>query len=83
MKMDIERAINEFGLDDLSADHSSRVRQIQFLVSLIAQEIVDRLELELLERKCVQDWDRGFRAGLTHALNQLEEFYGLVHPEVK
>ena len=53
------------------------------LMNLVVKEFADRLELELVEMRCHDNWDQGFRAGLTHALNRLEEFYGVVHPEVK
>ena len=55
----------------------------QVLMNLVVREFADRLELELVEMRCHDNWDQGFRAGLTHALNRLEEFYGVVHPEVK
>lgn len=64
-------------------EHQATVRELHYLVSDIAGELANRLDLELREIRCRDDWDRGFRAGLTHALNQLEEFYGIVHPEVK
>jgi len=55
----------------------------QLLADLIVREFADHLELELVELRCHDNWDVGFRAGLTHALNRLEKFYGVVHPEVK
>ena len=55
----------------------------QLLADLIVQSFADHLELELTTMRCHDNWDQGFRAGLTHALNRLEEFYGVAHPEVK
>lgn len=55
----------------------------QVLADLIVQSFADHLELELATLRCRDDWDQGFCAGLTHALNELEKFYGVVHPEVK
>lgn len=53
------------------------------LMNLVVREFADHLELELATLRCHDNWDMGFRAGLTHALNELEKFYGVVHPEVK
>jgi hypothetical protein len=55
----------------------------QLLADLIVQSFADHLELELATMRCHDNWDVGFRAGMTHALNRLEEFYGVAHPEVK
>jgi hypothetical protein len=55
----------------------------QLLADLVVQDFADHLELELTTLRCHDNWDHGFRAGLTHALNELEKFYGVVHPEVK
>ena len=55
----------------------------QVLADLIVREFADHLESELTTLRCHDNWDVGFRAGLTHALNRLEEFYVVVHPEVK
>jgi hypothetical protein len=53
------------------------------LMNLVVREFADHLESELTTLRCQDHWDMGFRAGLTHALNELEKFYGVVHPEVK
>ncbi len=84
MKMNIEKAMDELGFYAYSDEHQrDTVRELSYLVSDIAEELANRFELELVEMNCHDSWDHGFRAGLTHALNQLETFYGIVHPEAK